>query len=300
MAGVACGRALADAGHMPLILDKGRGIGGRIATRRSTNVQFDHGAQYVTARHPEFAAVLDAMRRDGAAANWVDGTGRQHVVGTPGMSALVRYLAKGLDIRQQVEVTALHRVAEGWQIETADRPITARRIIVTTPAPQTAALLGPDHVFAAHLSGVEMAPCLTLMATTRATPAPPFVSQRQTNSPLAWIAQDSHKPGRAAAGLCTWVAQASAEWSARHLEHDKDAIAQLMLPLLCTHLGISVADVESAAAHRWRYARVNTPLGQPFLRDADASVYAGGDWCLGPRVEAAWQSGTAIAHDILG
>jgi predicted NAD/FAD-dependent oxidoreductase len=54
-----------------------------------------------------------------------------------------------------------------------------------------------------------------------------------------------------------------------------------------------------AAAHRWRYARVTAPLGQPFLRDASGSLYLGGDWCIGPRVEAAWTSGAAIADDLL-
>jgi predicted NAD/FAD-dependent oxidoreductase len=57
--------------------------------------------------------------------------------------------------------------------------------------------------------------------------------------------------------------------------------------------------VTRAIAHRWRYARVTKALGLPFLRSADAAVYLGGDWCIGARVEAAWDSGTAIANDIL-
>jgi predicted NAD/FAD-dependent oxidoreductase len=28
-------------------------------------------------------------------------------------------------------------------------------------------------------------------------------------------------------------------------------------------------------------------------------LYLGGDWCIGPRIEAAWDSGTAIAEAIL-
>jgi len=48
---------------------------------------------------------------------------------------------------------------------------------------------------------------------------------------LAWIAQDSSKPGRADT-LSTWVAQASAEWSEQHLEETPDVIAARMLPML--------------------------------------------------------------------
>ena len=38
MAGLACARRLARAGHTPLVLDKSRGIGGRLATRQVTGV----------------------------------------------------------------------------------------------------------------------------------------------------------------------------------------------------------------------------------------------------------------------
>ena len=114
MAGIACARRLAEAGMAPLVLDKGRGIGGRMATRRVTldtgaALQFDHGAQYVTARDPAFAAVLETLSAKGAAALWQDGADRSRWVGLPGMSGLPRALAAGLDIRQSVEVTALHR-----------------------------------------------------------------------------------------------------------------------------------------------------------------------------------------------
>jgi hypothetical protein len=44
---------------------------------------------------------------------------------------------------------------------------------------------------------------------------------------------------------------------------------------------------------------VTQALGLPFLRSPDASLHLGGDWCIGARVEAAWDSGTAIADDIL-
>jgi len=81
MAGLACARHLAQAGHAPIIFDKGRGIGGRLATRRAEGLQFDHGAQYVNAHTPGFAALLAELAAAGAAAPWPDGTGRSHTVG---------------------------------------------------------------------------------------------------------------------------------------------------------------------------------------------------------------------------
>jgi renalase len=177
----------------------------------------------------------------------------------------------------------------------------AARVVVTVPAPQVAGLLSADHSLVAMIGGVRMDPCLTLMAGIVAPP--PFVIRESPGEPLAWIAQDSAKPGRAAigvtSGVVAWVAQAGPAFSVMHLEDDPAAIVARMLPMLCDWLGVTVDRVTHAAAQRWRYARVTASLGQPFLRDAGGSLYLGGDWCIGPRVEAAWTSGTAIANDLL-
>ena len=303
IAGIACARRLADAGLRPLILDKGRGLGGRMATRRATTdlgaIQVDHGAQYITARGAAFVALLDRLRAAGAVAPWADGAARTHLVGLPGMSGLPRALAEGLDLHPGQTVTALRPDGAGWTVGTESDRIAAARVVVTVPAPQVAGLLGAAHPLSARIAGVQMAPCLTLMAAFAPEAPRPFVAQAREDAPLAWIAQDSSKPDRPGAAT-TWVAQAGPAWSARHLDADRETIAARMLPLLCERLGVAPAAARYVAAHRWRYARTTEPLGAPFLKESSGSLYLGGDWCLGARVEAAWTSGDAIARDILG
>lgn len=55
-----------------------------------------------------------------------------------------------------------------------------------------------------------------------------------------------------------------------------------------------------AEAHRWRFAQVETALGRPCQYDPALRLGAAGDWCLGPRIEAAHDSGLALAQAILG
>ena len=293
MAGLACARRLAEAGHASIVLDKGRGIGGRVATRRVATLQFDHGAQYVNAHDAGFAAVLSSL----SVAGWQDGTGRTHSVGVPGMSAIPKALGAGLDIRQNAQVARVMQGGDGWMLHLEGGPLRASHVVVTVPAPQVAGLLGEGHPLVAALSPVRLAPCLTLMAAVTA-PAP-FIARQDADDPLAWIAQDSAKPSRPQSAATLWVAQAGEAFSVANLENTPEEITALMLPLLCDRLGVAPDQVTHASAHRWRYARVTQALGQPFLRSPDATLYLGGDWCIGPRVEAAWTSGTAIADDIL-
>ncbi|MBK1646452.1 deoxyribodipyrimidine photolyase [Thiocapsa imhoffii] len=298
MTGLACARKLTDAGYKTVVIDKGRGVGGRLSTRRTRDGwQFDHGAQYMTASSPVFQTLLEQAMSDGAAAEWADGGDRQHIVGVPGMSGLASYLSRGIEIRQGVEVAALQATARGWALSLPEGATLFDRVVVTVPAPQLSGLLGPTHPITQAVAEVRLVPCLTLMAVLAPDFKSPFISEVDSEAPLAWIAHDSSKPGRAE--LNCWVAQASASWSAAHLECDPDAIVARMLPLLCARLSTGMDAVRHAAAHRWRYARVTVPLGRPFVRDPSGTLYAGGDWCLGARVEAAWTSGEAIARSII-
>ena len=302
MAGLACAQRLVEAGVPPVIWDKGRTAGGRLATRiRPGGLQFDHGAQYVTARSQAFAAVLAAAERAGAAAPWPIDGGRTPIVGSPSMNALAQALRDRLDIRQGAAVTDVTPTRDGWRVTAeaaeASTEYAVDTLVLTVPAPQSVALLGAATPITPTLSEVRMAPCLTLMAAFARDPGTPFQIRRDPDDPIAWIACDSGKPGRPE-GSC-WVAQANPSWSAAHIDLDRDSMVALMLPMLCDRLGADPATVRHAEAHRWRYARVTQALGQPFVRNDAGTLYVGGDWCLGARVEAAWASGTEIADDIL-
>jgi renalase len=298
IAGLACARRLAEAGLAPVLFDKGRGPGGRLATRRAADgLQFDHGAQYLTARGGGFAEVLAEAERAGALARWQDAGDAARHVGTPGMNALAKHLARGLDVRCGAQVAGVQPEGDEWLVWLGGDAWRCDRVVITVPAPQLAGLLGATHPLSGEVDGVRMDPCLTLMAAFTPDAPRPFASRSDAADALAWIALDASKPGRPAAA--TWVAQASPAWSNAHLELEPAALASLMLPLLCERLGAPRASVIHATTHRWRHARVATPLGRPFLRDATRTLHAGGDWCLDARVEAAWTSGDAIARDIL-
>jgi renalase len=103
VAGLACARRLAAGGARVVVVDKGRGPGGRLSTRRVATalgeVGFDHGAQFLTARDPDFSALTRDWLARGLLAPWngvvrlaADGTnaplsGDPLLVGVPGMNA---------------------------------------------------------------------------------------------------------------------------------------------------------------------------------------------------------------------
>ncbi len=299
LAGLTCARELAAQGVDSVIFDKGRGLGGRLSTRRAERgYQFDHGARYLTAQGEDFESLLLAAEAAGAVARWPVEEGEAAFVGVPGMTGLAKFLADGLDIRKALRITHVREADGGWRLEWNEGTEVFDRVVITAPSPQTAALLADGHPIRRSIEVVDMDPCLALMVGMSPDDDVPSTILPHPSDDLSWVALDSAKPGRP--DVPCLVAHASPEWSRRHLEKEMTEIAQRMLPLVTQVLGTRLTeDLPYLSAHRWRYALVSKPLGQPFLVDKTQTLFAGGDWCLGARAEDAWTSGKAVASTVL-
>ncbi len=307
MAGLTCAQQLAERGFRPTVFEKSRGLGGRLATRRAGDgIAFDHGAQYVTARSAAFRQALRVAEDAGAAAEWRPRPGGGPAatqdtwyVGAPAMNALVKPLAEGIDVRLRSEVSAVRREKDAWQVfgPTGEDGERFDVVVCTAPAPQAGRLLASEPAVAAALAEVEIAPCWALMLRFAAAVEASFDVRRFEAEDIAWIARNGSKPGREPGPEC-WVVHAGSEWSRRHLELERDQVAGVMVEMLPEAFGEPLPDIETAQAHRWRFARTTAPLGAPFLSFAESTLFLGGDWCLGARVECAFESGRAIANAI--
>lgn len=298
VAGLTCARQLSNAGLNPVVFDKGRGIGGRVATRRSGDLRFDHGAPYAQAFRANFRNMLHGLVNDGYAAKWIDGKEQEKIVGTPDMSSLPKGLATGLDVRLSTPITSVaSNSGKGWRLRTAEKDFMAHHIVITIPAPQVAGILGEKHPLAKQIMNVKMSPVLTLMVAVNGKI--PTASVPKQDDPLVSIIQNCGKPNRPQNDGSAWVAHAGLAFSLEHLEKDLQDITKQMLPLMCHRLNVTAGRITHAVAHRWRYGRVSKPLEQPFLRSSNGTMYLGGDWCVGPNVEDAWFSGSAIATDLM-
>lgn len=299
MAGLAAARRLRAAGLEPTLFDKSRGVGGRLATRRVGELAFDHGAQYMTAKGPAFRAHVEDWCGAGAAAPWFEGA----FVGTPAMTAPARAMAGDLAVITACTVTGLARGAAGWTVMAADGPVAAAgngrfgAVVLAVPAPQAVPLAATAGVTFPALAAVRYAPCWALMLAFEAPPSPAWTHLRPENDPIAWIARNASKPGRRG-DRETFVVHAGPAWSRANLEETPETVAAALSPHWRAATGIAAAPT-LALAHRWRYALVEETAGAPFLWDGAARLGACGDWGLGPRVEAAFDSGEAMAGALI-
>lgn len=300
IAGLACANRLARSGYKTVLFDKGRGPGGRMSTRRvdlpDLQLRFDHGAQYVTVRDPDFTAVIEGLERDGHAARW-DVAGADAWVGTPGMNGIVKALAQSRHVHWGARVEHAERTEIGWRISgDGFEPHICDAAIVAVPAEQAASLLASlDGDIAEKARATLSEPCWTLMAAF-AAPLPIAEDVLRHRGDIAWAARNSAKPGRD--GPESWVLQASVPWSQTHLEQSAEEVASRLLAALALDIGEPLPPLLHATAHRWRYARTTARHAEPYWNPR-LRLGVCGDWLGGARIEAAWLSGHRLAGTIL-
>ena len=297
MAGLSCAAALAGAGRTVIVLDKGRGPGGRMAARRveidGANVSFDHGAQYFTARDPAFREAVAAWEAAGVAARW-PAAGPEAWVGTPGMNAPIRAMAEGLDVRWGVRAETLERNDSGWRVAAGEQTFTATTVLIAVPAEQAAVLLAEIAPGLATLAGgVQSAPCWAVMAGFAAPLPIADDTFRSDTGPISWAARNSAKPGRA--GAETWVIHASKARSREIIDLPKDQAAAALLADFFAATGTAPVTPLHLDAHRWLYALPQAIKGAGARFDPALGLGIAGDYLHSPRVEGAWLSGRTLA-----
>lgn len=300
ISGLACAGSLAKAGHQVHLFDKARGPGGRMSTRRFETplgeATADHGAQYFTARDPDFLEEVIGWALADVAAPWPD-VAEDCWVGVPGMNAVIRHLAAPHGVHWNSRVEALSREPSGWRLT---GPSLSEGqfdgVVLAIPSDQALPFLaGHDFAMARRAMLARFQPCWTALFAFDA----PLTTQQsflRDVGAIGWANREGAKPGRQ--GPETWVVQANASWSSEHLEETPETVLAALHVELAAALGVDVPAPIAQSSHRWRYA-MSAGLGDGALWNADIGLGACGDWLLGPRIESGWLSGRALATEIL-
>jgi hypothetical protein len=287
-----------------------------VRTLRDTGTPWDGrvvdiGASYLTARNPEFIAVVEGWSERGLARAWTD---TFHVADPDGIigtrTGPMRYAAPG-GLRSLVE----NLIAEGLASHTVHHPRQVERIARGTnavkvddeqvdgvalcmPGPQALRLLdhADDELTSLRTScgAVTWEPVLSMTAVFEQRTWPEidgvFVND---DSVLTWIADDGQRRGDAAPVL---VAHADPVFSALHAS-DPMSAAPAMVATLRRVLPLS-DQPDWVEVKRWGLARPASAHPEPYAL-VDRIGMAGDAWAAGPRIESAWLSGNSLGDALV-
>lgn len=283
IAGLACARELVDAGIPAKVLERGRVVGGRLASKRFDGRYADIGAAYLTADDPAFHGRLESWRVAGLAHPWTDtfqvydrdkpphpATGPMRWAAPGGLRSLAEDLAAELDVTLEHEVTEL---PEG------------DAVVLAMPGPQAQRITALDVK-------QEWSPVLSAVLTYPQRTWDSFRGAFVNDHPvLATVCDDGDRRGDDAPVL---VAHSTPDYARPRLDDPVSAagdLEQAVRELLGT------PEAAETRVHRWTFAQ--PAPGQKHLFHRQGNVYLCGDAFGKPRVQTAWQSGRAVARNII-
>ncbi|MBN1541706.1 FAD-dependent oxidoreductase [candidate division KSB1 bacterium] len=315
LSGLLAARRLQEKGFAVIVVDKGRGIGGRMATRRIDSDThegvFDYGAQFFTARRPEFVTEVQDWLQNGSASVWSEGfpslrnepalTDETHYRGRVSMRQIAKNLAQNLTVHTGQRVVSLYHQDELWHAETADRSVLkAHALLLTPPVPQTLDLLQHSEIdvpsdLLPGLQNVAYHPCIAVLALLdgdSGVPSPGGIWL--SGEPVFWIADNRQKgisPDATAVTL-----HAGPQFSRLYYELDNDTVADRLLHPVSAYLASPPAAVQ---VHRWKYSRPFHFFPQPCAAwNHPAPIALAGDGFVAASLEGAALSGWAAADHL--
>jgi len=267
VAGLVAARSLADHGLEVVVLDKSRGVGGRLATRRlGDGASFDHGAALFDPVSEPFRRQLGLWEEDGlverTGVDGRDGVPTRRVKGPA--TSLAKHLARGLDVRLGAKGIALVREGGGFGLTLEDgTSVHAGSALLTAPVPQSLELLdrggllpGIPEATRAALEGVSYHPAFVLMlrlAGRLETFPPAGALLLRDGGPVARVFENARDDGPSRLSV-----YARGEWAASRYDRPPGEVAEALRQAAATALGFGSAAVVEEELKRWRFARATS------------------------------------------
>ena len=299
MSGLVAATELTAAGHEVIVLDKGRAVGGRMASKRFAGARFDHGAQHFSVRSEEFREAVREWSFAGVVGVWYEGESlttdkgvEPRHRGIPAMRSICEHLAAGLDVRTGSRVEIVD--AAGVVLETGER-VDAEAIIATAPIPQALELIDAELISAearAMLERIDYDPCIAVMAVLERDPDLTDGHLAPDSDLIAWVADNGHK---AVSALPAVTIHSTAGYARSRLEEGSEVWLSELLGEFQRLVGTPVLE---STAHRWRYSMPTNPLDTGSLQ-LGGGVWLAGEAFSGARIEGAFTSGLAVAAALL-
>ena len=308
ISGCACASQLALLGHEVVLIEKGRGVGGRMATRRMDGARIDHGAQFFTTRDARLKQFNQSWLKEEQVVPWYD-----QIPGRPDLPSDMRYRGKmgmtgpAKSLSQNCEL-ALNFFVEkvvrekGWKIYERDgngRVIFADHLVLTIPSVQMLELLDRSSLDlgAETMSGlrkIRHTRCLAVLGILDrpSTLAHPGAVTKPVPD-VDWLSDNQVK---GISDVPAITLHASAGFSEKYWEMD----AEVWVPgMLKSAEGVLGAKVSKWVFHRWGFAKPVQTFGATYFHQPELGLTLAGDGFGGERVERACLSGLDAAEAIL-
>ena len=297
------------------LFEKSRGVGGRMALRRSGLYEFDHGTQFFTAKDQNFKNFIAPLIKENVIKQWdarfaefknnkllrrtTWDSEYPHYVGVPGMNSISQYLSKDLDITLNTKVNKMVKNSNNsWELfdDNLNNLGEYDWVISTAPAIQSSEILPKYFKHYNELITRKMVGCFSLMlGFERALPLS-WDAALIRDADISWVSINSSKPNRAKS--FSMLIHSTNAWAEKHLSDNYQDVISFLNKETSRIIGYDTSHADHKDLHAWRYANIAKQTKSDILIDYKNRLAACGDWLKQGRVECAFEAGFMMAKEI--
>jgi len=254
-----------------VLFEKSRGFGGRVATRRADDFNFDHGAQFFKVKTKEFQNYIQPMLDQNIIELWkarfieiIDGeiTNKRtwgnepaNYVGTPSMNSIGKYMANGLNVQLSKKVEKISKEDKWVVYDENNEALGEYDWVISSIPPLQAQQMIPDlKVIFPNIKEYEMLACFSLMLGYEQPLELDFDAALVKGFDISWISVNSSKPSRAK--NYTLLVHSTNKWAQANIDKDRDWVKDYLCDELKKIIPIKTEKAEYIGLQGWRYANI--------------------------------------------
>ncbi|MCW8849649.1 MAG: FAD-dependent oxidoreductase [Melioribacteraceae bacterium] len=312
--GIAAGNYLNENGLNIKLLDKGKAIGGRLATRKivtqNQHIKVDYGCKYIEANSFEFSQAVVGLIKNNTVKKWKIVNQNSllneiekniRFIGKQSMRQIALELSQNLSISNGIKITKIYREAGIWNlIDEDDNLYFSEAILLTMPVPQILELLKNSDITIVPVKrdGLEkveyarsIAAILTLETSSTLTDEG---GVKLENSAISFVTDNNLKGVNE--GPTTITVEMSNDFSVKNWDKTEEEIANNIIEESSDFLNSKVINYQ---IHKWKYSTPIKiyPKKYEYIIEP-GPIYFAGDAFLGNNVESAYLSGLNAAKSM--
>lgn len=296
-----CGLAIASRlkalGRSPVVIEKSKGVGGRLATRRDAQATYDHGAAFYIAEDLQDLPWHSRWEEAGVSRLWFAEGHRRFYGGDRGMTSLAKDLAHDQTVHLNEKVVRLDRSETGLSLLCeSGKTLDAEKVVLTCPLPQSLQILTASKMaFPKSLEEISYSQCLVGLFEIEPPPGFGEFSFLRPGGSIFSLANNQAKGLSEKLALTVVMSEA---WSAEHFDLDEAQISQQMTAELTGFFQVAFG-IGRVQVKKWRYNRPHRLHPETFLALQDLPVVLAGDAFGGGSISGTLHSAEAAFQSFL-
>lgn len=295
ISGLVLAHRLQSAGFTVVVVEKSKGVGGRLATRRDGAATYDHGAQFYKVSNQSTWRLDDLWSQAKLADTWFYDESSVYRCAEGGMTRFAKHLAQNLNIALEQKVISIAKsndvLCESGLI------FKAQHIFISSPLPQTLDILRASHMeYPKDLDTIDYAKALVGLFEVESTSARLEKINYLQNIDSRIFSISNQLSKKVSLSLAfTVVMQPS--WSHKHFaDADVDNL-QKITELFSNHLKTLDPSftIKKQQLKKWRFSHPTSHYAKPYVAVGPSqNIFLLGDAFGGPSLRGAVSSAEAI------